>query len=628
MSKECNGNDQFLFDIIEDVKYFYETPVIYVTKRDFGDEVFNILCKLRSGQLNNIDNTSVMDLIVDFHLQWLQAISEIECFKQQINTYHRNDIHEVISFTIDSLNRRKKHLRQYVDSSKKSLNGENQRKLRWEMEIVEAMSKEVTYTVLEILTCFRNFTDDTEFYLKLNAATNNLMTWLDKIIDHVCIHCTKYFKITRVDLSSELISPLRKHILDLSTSSHSSALDFMNNIKLNGLTLSDMIRSPAVRNLEISKITELINTAEDRIKILGNQNTSVAADLNNKKMYLQQKLEFLKKCDTTLSQIFVNAQFDKLIADNECACLYEARIFNHLLPITERERLVTDLCYLWDKALCGQRSRKSIISILSATSVREKFTDNLGTFYVDEYGRKIYIENDNTTLYQLNEENKLVPLNDDEQHIYYYDECGRYYIDSNTHERIYKLHATASEYIMGPSGSLFKVKEVLDNVTYYYDSYGRYYINENGKHIYRDGDSNSEYEQDGYGNLVRIRSQLDIFELCPDDSQVSEDSKYLKETIGRALRESLAMVIIQQPEDPIKYLSALLKKYRENLELQEKRKKEEEELLLERKILFSEQCAIEDGLETLPDGVSENSYDSNLLKYKTLDIVPPPTELL
>ncbi|KAG6449035.1 hypothetical protein O3G_MSEX005840 [Manduca sexta] len=616
----------FLFDISKEVKQFYEIPVIFLTKKDYSETIFDAICSIRLA-LQNQSKNEIIETIVDFHIQWLHAVNDIENFTKTINELPRENVYQAISFTIDAMSLRLKHYQRYMEKNRSSLTNANQANLLADLEIVEDMHKEVTLALLEKLKCFRNFCGNEEFKVKVKQAIDDLFQWLDKINDSLAIVLSKYINVHAPRLSADLTKTLQQIVDDFHTSQSHSALKMLEDLKEKGRELSTMIRCTAGHYLEISKVVEKINILDDRIKRLESEPTSAAVmALTRKKEYLEQRLSSLENLKTTLRSIhgITQVQLEEMDEEDVCPCedFYRLRIFNHVLPIEEREKLITELCYLWDLAIFGEHSRKSIISILSAADAREEFTDELGTYYVDEHSRKIYKMPDDDTLYQPNENNELVPLTDDKEHIYFYDECGRYFIDVNSRLRVYKAHATASEYMMDSSGALLKTKEIRDGITYYYDNYGRYYIDGTGKHIYREPDTVSEYENDGLGNLVRIRSHLDIFEPCPDDANVTEDFNYLKQTVGPALRQCIAEVILHQPADPIKFLSMRILKYRENMEIREKRAREQEELDVEREIALAderaaaERAALEAAL--LMQGGSEASFDSNLLKYTSL----------
>lgn len=614
---------EFLFDITKEVKYFYETPVIFLTQQDFSDNIFNAMCLMRSALLEQ-SKTQIIDIIVDFHIQWLYAIRDLEQFAKRLNDISREEVYEAVSYTIDAMSNRLKYYQRYMSKYRSSLSNENQACLSADIEIVEEMHKEVIQTLLNKLKCFRSYDSNDEFKIKIKDNLEELLHWIDKINDGLASHLTKYINVS---LTGDLTKTLQQIVEELKFSKSPSVHRVLENLNEKGTELSTMIRCTAVHKLEISKVVEKINLLEDRIsRLQGETNSAALLALQHKKEYLERGLASLENLKTTLRKLneVADLQLGELDEDKICSCedFYQLRIFNHSLPTEERERLVTELCYVWDLAVFGERSHKSIISILSAVDIKEEFNDDLGTYYIDEHSRKIYKIPGDEKLYQPNEHNILVPLKDDEQHIYYYDECGRYFIDQKTRQRVYKAHDTASEYVMDSSGILLKIKEERDGIIYYYDNYGRYYINSDGKHIYREADSVSEYENDGLGNLVRLRSHLDIFNPCPDDVPVTEDFKYLKATVATALRECIADVILHQPDDPIKYLSTRLIKYRENMELKEKRAQEQEELEVEREIRISEERAAEEraNMEAalLAQGGSEASYDSNLIKYTSL----------
>lgn len=621
---------QFLFDISKEVKDFYEAPVIFVTKKDYSDIVFNTLCQVRKAVQEGIkaNQNALIDLIVDYHLAWLHAVNDVEGFKKRAkHDLSRDEVFQAISFTIDAMNNRLKYYRRYMERNRTQLPVLEQNHITAEMEIVDEMHKAVTNNLLEKLKCFRNpNTDENEFKLKTVTSADELLVWLDKINDGLSMQLSKYINLNVPQLTGDLTKTLQQIVDELQSSNSPAAQKILADLRQRGRELSSMIRCTADRSLEISKVVEKINVLGDRISRLetgpSGQPSAALMGLKRKREFLERRLQSLENLKTTLKILRKEGgfRFEDVTEEELCVCedFFQLRIFNHVLPAEERERLVTELCYLWDLAVFGERSHKSIISILSAAEMKEEFSDELGSFYVDEYSRKIYKIPGDDVLYQPNEVNELVPLSDDKDHIYYYDECGRYFADSKTRQRIYKAHAKASEYMMDTSGVLLKIKEERGGITYYYDNYGRYFIGDDGKHIYREEDSLSEYENDGLGNLVRIRSQADFLEPCPGDVNVTEDFKYLKNAVGLALRQCIADCITHQPPDPIKYLSCSLIKYREAQEMKDKRNQDKEELEIERELIRAEAAAERAALEAAllgQGGSEEASYDSNLLNY-------------
>ncbi|XP_014356371.2 uncharacterized protein LOC106709173 [Papilio machaon] len=618
---------QFLFEISKVVKLFYETPVIFFTNKDYSEYVFNTMCELRLC-LQTDNKSNLMDIILDFHLQWLHAVNDIENFMKIMKDLTKDEISQAISFTIDAMALRLKYYEQYMNVQRQPLKNEIQANIISDIEIVEEMHEHVIHIILEKLKCFRSTEMQYEFNLKLNHSIEEFLHWLDKIYDSLAMLLCNYINFNVPHLSGDLTKTLQQIVGDMKSSKSISAQKILEQIEKQDKDLSSMIRSTTCHSLEICKVLDKINIIEDRIARLENEPLSAAVmALKHKKGYLEKRLNSLENMKITLKDI-EDATEDqlksKLSDDKLCVCedFYQLRIFNHQLPTEERERLVTELCYLWDLAIFGDRSHKSIISILSVADMKEEFTDELGTFIIDEHSRKIYKLPDDETKYQPNENNDLVPLTDDNEHVYYYDECGRYFIDPNTRQRVYKALDTSSEYMMSSAGVLLKTKEVREGITYYYDNYGRYYINNDGKNIYKDVDAQSEYENDGFGNLVRIRSQTCIYNVCPDDENVTEDFTYIKQNVGKALRQCIAQVILQQPADPVEFLSESLIKYRENIELKDKRAREKEEMGIEKENIMMEERAKQEAAARaaaqFATGGSEASYDSNLQNYTPL----------
>lgn len=626
--EEFNDID-FLFDISSQIKEFYETAAVFITKKDYSDHIFTALCSIREA-LQNKDKNRTLEVIIDYHLHWLHAVSDVENFKKSIEKdITRDDMSELISYTVDALGYRLKRFQNYVQSLMLDLKPEDRSKVQADLEIISEMNSDVTKLLLEKTKKLRSLKSDLDFFNKSKAEVDELLNWLDKINDGLSIKLCKYVNVHIPKLNDDLTKTLQQIVEELKTKKSESAQKMLDELRTTGKELGSMIHLTTGHSLEMNKVFQKIGILDDRIKRLETDSDKPSAALmalKHKKEFLEQRIVSLENLKTDLRSLRTKTAIpvDSVPDEELCVCedFFQLRIFNHSLPQENREILITDLCSLWDVAVLGEKGDKSIISILSAADMKEEYTDELGTFTTDEHGRKIYRLPDDDTLYQLNERNELVPVTDDVDCVYFYDECGRYFLDKNTRQRVYKAHATASEYMMDSFGVLLKVKEERDGITFYYDNYGRYYINEEGKHIYRDVDTTSEYENDGLGNLVRIRSHLDLYEPCPGDAHVTEDCKYLKHAVGKALRYCIGQVLIHQPADPIKYLSKCLIKYRENMEQRDKRAREREELNAEREIIAAEEraaaekAAMEAAL--LTQGGSEASIDTNLLKYTTL----------
>lgn len=625
--EEQNRVNIYLFIITKAVKVFYETPVIFFTRKDFSDTILNIYCEIRKAILDEAARNVLVNAVTELHLHWFRSIEEIESFKDRMNDISREEVYESIRFTIDALCVRRKYFQRYIEKYYPSLTNEENAFMRTELEIVEEMHKETIKMHVEQLKCFREHACDTVFQVKLAEAVDDLLIWLDTISDMFALEVSEVINYKKPTLNADLPKILQRIIYDFSVMRTESFRKISQLLEQKGRGIGCMVRGITGHSLEIKKLTLKIQDIEEQLKGFEDefeQQPSAAETLEHKKEYLQDRLAFLENIRITLKQF--NDTHDVLFKDKDeevCICedFYQLKIFNNLLPRAEREKLITELCYTWSVGILGlgTKRRKSVISILSASEIKETFTDELGTFTIDDHSRKIYIKPGEFTRYQVNEKNELIPLSDDDDHIYFYDVCGRYFVNE-TLERVYKAHDTASEYIMGASGCLLKTKEVRNGITYYYDNFGRYYIDEsNGTRIYQEEDGASEYESDGFGNLVRIRDLPRYYNVCPDGAFVTEDFRYLKRNVGEALKKCIANTVCLQPQDPIKFLSASLIKFRQKQQEQCERMQEREELEVERAIKAEEQAerdrlAMEAAMNELTvDG--EATPDLNMTTY-------------
>lgn len=150
--------------------------------------------------------------------------------------------------------------------------------------------------------------------------------------------------------------------------------------------------------------------------------------------------------------------------------------------------------------------------------------DENGEFYMDLSNRKIYTK-------------------------YYFEgEFGRFYIDVHGH-RYYKADPEASEYML---------------------------INGNWKKV-KDGTC----ETDERGLRLKPKLQVDteeqMFNIAAGEISMKmpeDDLKYIKETVGPAIRKALAAVALYQPADPINYFANFLLNYRFNQHMFKERDEE------------------------------------------------------
>lgn len=187
------------------------------------------------------------------------------------------------------------------------------------------------------------------------------------------------------------------------------------------------------------------------------------------------------------------------------------------------------------------------------------------------------------------------------------DEFGRYFTDE-CGRKIYKRHSNASEYIRMEDGTFKKINEgvsiQLDEIGDYYideagekvyirkyleDENGRYFLEPNGRRVYKSDPEASEYEfvngvmikikegvyeKDEYGNRTRAEPE--------SEKEPEEANEYIKWAVGRALVPGLAAVTVNQPLDPLTYLSNFLLQYRYNEIQNYEKEKEIKEFLEER----------------------------------------------
>ncbi|KAG6442733.1 hypothetical protein O3G_MSEX002451 [Manduca sexta] len=569
----------FLFTIAKEIKRSFESPVILVTRKDYGEDIFNSLIEMRTALLQQAAPARVADIINNFHVGWLQAVQDIEKNKKRVKDTPRDIFLKAIEFTRECMNNRHKNFQKFIDQLQLNMTTEEITLIQTDLAIIGDLRDIVNATLIEKLKYLRNLADSTEFCSKINDEIEELLNWLDRLNDHLAIQFCKVLNLRVPQFSSDLTKTLQDIVDEVAESTDPKSQKLASEIMSKGKILGSIVRIDSVNDLEIRKVIEKIKILENRIDRLKNENSSALMALQHKTLYLEERLQSLENLKESLNNL--RNQNRRTYGDLTLSQSNEYQIFNHILPHNERCRLVEQLVKLWDAAIAPGCDRKSIISILSAADIKEVFSDDIGHFTVDKYGRKLYTQSNDTKLYQLNEKNELVPMRDDDKHVFFYDECGRYYIN-DLRQRIYKADGSASEYVLQKAGVLVKVREEIDGNEYFYDELGRYYFNGFGKRIYHEENSDTEYEHDGLGNLVKIRDELPFYNTCPREPMVMEEMKYLKHAIGVALKKCLAEVVLHQPPDPVLYLAECLEKYRTNVETKQRRSVEEKEMRAER----------------------------------------------
>lgn len=568
----------FLFSVAQEIKRAFDTPVLLLTMKDYAECVFTSLVEMRTALLHRRAPERVVSIISDFHLTWLQAVQDIESFKRQIKDTPRDSVvAKAVDFTIDCAIKRKEYFQQYIDSLKDTITLQEQDLIRMDLKTISDMNINLQSELREKQETLNNMVDPNEYYHKVLDETEELMNWLDVLNDNLAIKLSKFVGVRFPTLLAvDLSKTLQQIINEVAGSSNQEMDKLVNEMQLKSESLS-LIHLDSLDELEVRKIVEKIKDLENRIVLLKRENSSAVAALQHKALSLEKRLDMIEDIKQSLSAL--NCKSDDCIQQKSKG---NTHMFDHLLPKQDRQRLVEGLIKLWSDAMARGLEGKSIISILSVADIKETFCDNLGKFVVDKYGRKLYTSyTEELSLYQVNEKNQLVPVSDDEKHVYFYDDCGRYYINE-IKNRVYKAHKDASEYMLNFDGVLVKTKEIRNEIAYFYDSLGRYYFEENGRQVYL-GENGEKYEHDGLGNLIKICSQIYHYKTCPIPPIAMEETKYLQQTVGVALKKCIADVILHQPQDPILFLAQSLENYRYREQERQSRREDEVGLMAERR---------------------------------------------
>lgn len=568
----------FLFTIAKEIQHSFASPVIFFTLKDYADNVFDVYKNVRTALLANEGPDTIVDIVYAFHMEWLQAVDEIEDFKERVKETPRNAILKAISFTMECVEQRYLSIRKYIEQMQTSMTGDEYTLMQTDLSIIKDLQEIVASSLTEKYHYINSLSDHADYYARVYDEIEELLFWLDKLNDNVAVEFCNILNFKVPLAPGNLTTTLQEIVEDVAANPSPEAQRILEIVHVRGSLISSSIRLSSTNEVEISKIIEKIRALENRIKRLQTQNSSALMALKHKTTFLEERLQSLENIKKSIKNMKQTQDSGDQRVPETPIEPKDMHIFTHLLPHRDRYRLVDKLLQLWKSAMTNETDHQSVISILSVANLDEMFTDDNGQFTVDIHGRKIYRNADDDRLYQLNEHDKLVPLKDDDQHIYFYDACGRYYINEER-KRIYKDHDGASEYILTNNGYLVKFLEEKDGVQYFYDWLGRYYIRkEDGRQIYTEENSPDEYEQDGLGNLVKIHPEPIFYGPCPELEPITmKENEYLQQEVGQALKKCISQVILKQPSDPIGYLADCLTRYSKNLKAHEQLMKREKE---------------------------------------------------
>ncbi|CAG9565148.1 unnamed protein product [Danaus chrysippus] len=161
------------------------------------------------------------------------------------------------------------------------------------------------------------------------------------------------------------------------------------------------------------------------------------------------------------------------------------------------------------------------------------YTDQIGTYYVDEYGHQVYVFNYGLNVYHVDCDGNFIDHPDKNK--YYYDENGRYIIENG--EKLYQLAPCTSKYVL-----------------------------ENDVFVKRSKDCG--HSEMNVECRMQIKDQTDVT-ILPDVTPVdikgtldSEVIKYIWDTFGHILPEVMEGVAEMKPKNPIHCLAHKLVQYK------------------------------------------------------------------
>ncbi|CAF4797376.1 unnamed protein product [Pieris macdunnoughi] len=197
---------------------------------------------------------------------------------------------------------------------------------------------------------------------------------------------------------------------------------------------------------------------------------------------------------------------------------------------------------------------KSLFTFFSVKGPDRKFySDQIGTYYVDDYGHKVYFYDYGLNMFHVDCKGEFVDLQTNENDLYFYDSYGRYTIKNG--ENLYQV---------APCSSLYKLENDV-----------RVKVTKDCGHSDR---PNKECK-------MEVKDPFD-FEILPKSKAVDKKEKldtetvnYLWNNFGHILPDALHDVAKAQPKNPIHFLAhkLLYHKYRRTITEIEKEKQKANE---------------------------------------------------
>lgn len=199
----------FLFTIAKEIKRSYESPVILLTLKDYADSIFNSLVDTRAALLQNATPEQIREIVNTFHLEWLQAVQDIENFKKRAKDSPRDLILKSLDYTMECVRKRQRYFQQYIEQMQTIMTTKQKNMMQAEIEIIGDMREIVNYALVEKQKCLRYQADKADFYVIIMSEIEELMNWLDRLNDHLAIQLMKVLDLKTPLLPGDLVKTLQ-----------------------------------------------------------------------------------------------------------------------------------------------------------------------------------------------------------------------------------------------------------------------------------------------------------------------------------------------------------------------------------------------------------------------------------
>ncbi|XP_023936325.1 uncharacterized protein LOC112044651 isoform X2 [Bicyclus anynana] len=238
----------------------------------------------------------------------------------------------------------------------------------------------------------------------------------------------------------EIFKRLGSNLRSVREQTDSSVSDLLMQLYEKNKEHLNLSRRDIRKSVEIAEVQRSIDLIKDKI-------------VDSKQLPILRLQEECKYWEDRIREFDHIYQSLKKLREEEAQLLEQEKLYNSMkeCEIPESKQKCWDIM---DDKLKGKLQEVKTLKLNAAKTLhtffsvrgpdRVMYSDNVGRYYVDEYGHQCYVFNYGHVVYHVNCQGEYVDIPDKDK--YFYDEMGRFYIDKNTQEKLYKVAPCSSSY--------------------------------------------------------------------------------------------------------------------------------------------------------------------------------------